>query len=284
MSTTPPLPDIEVSEEGYTSRKFGMNRFQKVNQELEEKVRILEEKCNSKSKELEELKVMHNKIISEKSQETILSDTKTRDTQVHLEEYIVELKRNQVENHVLHGTVESLDVQVTQLSEQLNSKIQELEVKNRDLGDLTTKFSQMKDKYNQLEELYNNKVSLNSSADTTIAELSNQLTIKNSQIERNRQESLELKKSTEEYREQNSSYRRYLDDKDKFITTLNARIDDLTFQIEHGLIKKPSVQESTRSMGTPRVVTVSEPVHLSVKSAPRVSNKASRAVPSARRV
>ena len=274
----------EPDKSNYVSKKFGMNRFQKINQELESKCKILEEKYNKKMHEYEELKVTHNKVMLEKSQKSILLDQTTTQHSQELKDVETQKKQTSQEVKTLEKQLEESNNKIQGLTNELSAKTHENELKNKEIGEASTRYSQLKEKYIQLEELYNLKVSSSNSTEVTIAELSNQLTLKNGQLEKLKQETLELRKSTQEYRDQNMSYRKYLDDKDKFIQSLNATIDDYAFQIENGLTKTPEPQPSRRTLGTPRVVTLSEPIHLSVQAPPRSGNKTGRGIPSQRRI
>jgi len=279
-------PEPEPEPENYTSKKFGMNRFQKINQELEQKVKILEEKCNQRSNELAELKKVHSQVLLEKGE-------KSRELEQTAQDYTQELEDIQSKNKKTSQEFENLERELLECKQKLkeaNDSLdtihQESEIKNKDLGEASTRYSQLKERYTQLEELYSNKVNNSKNTDVTIAELTNQLTLKNGQLETLKQEVLSLRKSTMDYREQNANYRKYLDDKDKFISTLNSTIEDYTFQIENGLTKKALEQEQTQSsrQSTQRVTTFSEPINLSIQSANKSVVNHSRAVPSTRRV
>lgn len=276
--------DVKPDKPHYVSKKFGMNRFQKVNQELETKCKILEEKYNKKVHEYETLKVTHNKVMLEKSQKSIQFDQTTTQHSQELKDVESLTKQTSQEVKTLEKELKESKTNIQGLTNELAAKTHENELKNKEIGEASTRYSQLKEKYMQLEELYNSKVSSSNSTEVTIAELSNQITLKNGQLEKLKQETLELRKSTQEYRDQNTSYRKYLEDKDKFIQSLNATIDDYTFQIENGLTKKSEPQPSKRTLGTPRVVTLSEPIRLSVQAPPRSGNKTGRGVPSQRRL
>jgi chromosome segregation ATPase len=275
--------ESQVESVNYTSKKFGMNRFQKVNLELSAKVNILEDKYNKKSCELETLKIIHNKVILEKSQKSIQLDQTTQEYSQELNDIESMKKRNLQEYNNLEKEFVECKEKVRGLTNELAAKMHEAELKNNEIGESSTRYSQLKQKYVKMEELYNSKVANCNSTDVTISELSNQITLKTAQFEKMKQETLELRKSTQDYREQNCNYRKYLDDKDKFISSLNATIDDYTFQLENGLTKKSEDQVSNR-ISTPRVVTLSEPVKLSIQSAPRSGNRTGRGVPSTRNI
>jgi len=269
-----------VSEEQYTSVKFGINRTLKRNKELKEELsrlsenkRGLEESINELNAEMEKSREEYKQTRQTNSQELEKSreeNQKLQEKEKELEGVIEELRESL---SVSQRTVEERDISLREKGKELMTRVAEL-------GDITERYADLKTKYNELDELYNKTQASTTSIETTLSELSNQLNIKTLHMERLTSESNESKRQTILYREENKNLRARLEDKDKYITRLNGEIADLGVRQQNQI----TPNEQARS-GTPRVTIYNEPVTLSAPVSQRGTPQIqTRDVPRIRRV
>lgn len=269
-----------VSEEQYTSVKFGINRTLKRNKELKEELsrlsenkRGLEESINELNAEIEKSREEYKQT----RQTNSLELEKCREENERLRDTVKELKGVVEESRVslseLTRTVEERDISLREKEKELVTRVAEL-------GDITERYADLKTKYNELDNLYNKTQASTTSIETTLSELSNQLNIKTLHMEKLTSESNESKRQTILYREENKNLRARLEDKDKYITRLNGEIADLGVRQQNQI----TPNEQARS-GTPRVTIYNEPVTLSAPASQRGTPQIqTRDVPRIRRV
>lgn len=247
---------MDQDNQNYTSKKFGMNKFQKLNQELTDSLSQLKSEYDALKSEFDTLKMTYNGMMIQKSEKVLEADhiesTMSKDITVLKDSLDESIKKYMDLESVLKLTRENLELVKNELTRERELKI-ESEKKHTSL---IASYNELKLKYKELDELYNKKVVMNENFETTVSELSNQINLKNKLHEKQNEELNAIKRQMIDYRDQNATYRKHLSDKDSFIVGLNARISDLTRNV--------SEEENQRGSGTPRVTTYTDPIEFSV--------------------
>lgn len=282
---------IEVPEEQYTSVRFGVNKTLKKNKELKVEVEQLEERKKALEADIASLRDLYNQRTIEQNQDKQYNENQLQDLQTENSKLLE--ARLEIEKRV--SNLESENSRLDTLVKEAEAKVVERDASTlkrvSEYDSLNVKYSELKQKYNELDELYNKKATSNRNVETTLAELSNQLNIKTSHMEKAIAESHEAKRQTMIYREENKNLRSKLEDKDKFIVKLNDEISDLGFRLENGVSRaqappEPVAKSQRTGASTPMVTTFTQPVRLSAPTPPpRGAPQAhTRSVPKVRRV
>lgn len=268
---------MSEEEKGFTSKKFGINKLQKINQELEVKIQDQETMYHQLLEEYNTLKQNYNDIMIIHSKEKLTQNITTQESQDQINQLIEEKNTLSDSNTQLETRLLELKNQYTNIEKSLTQSHDTIELQKESYLDLQGKFNDLKTRYNQLDDLYNSKTTLNSNFETTISQLSNQIILKDKHIAKNIEELNTIKQQLISYRDQNYVYRNQLNDKTTFIEQLRKQINDLTFKLDNSLFTEPE-KPSQRSLGTPRITIYNDPITLQTNAPknPRSINKNKR--------
>jgi chromosome segregation ATPase len=273
-----------ISDSEYTSVRFGVNRFQKKNKELEKENDMYKELNSKLKQELDNTKELYNTAV-------VSLNSKNSEIGLWTEKWNEKYDKKSVE---LENTIEKYNEtkeKLERVEETNNSLCSDINIYKEQCIKSETENKEMLNKYNEvkqrnieLKELCNIKSTMNMNTDITIAELSSQINIKNEYLEKAKIEVNEAKRAMIEYRESNKILRNKLEDKDAYIVKLNGEMGDLCYRLENSTIQNTVVNEKSEgSKSTPRVTTYKENTQLQV-GVQGVSGTARRAVQSHRRV
>ena len=267
-----------VSDSEYTSVKFGVNKFQKKNKELENENNVYKELNSKLKQEIDSVKELYNTSVLSSHSINSTNDTeivswteKYNNKNVELESKVKEYKETLSKLEILEETNKSLSIDLNICKEKLEKTLIES-------TEMLNKYNDIKQRNIELKELCNIKSTMNMNTDITIAELSSQINIKNEYLEKAKTEVNEAKRVMIEYRESNKILRSKLDDKDAYIVKLNGELSDMvqtSSRLDNTAIPNVHVNESSGS-STPRVTTYKENTQLQVQETSTVRRAVKR--------